>query len=324
MTLFIPLSLAYFVLVSFYAVWCYIGPSGLVLNIADIGQNNLHDIGGSIAAKYFTSASFLILAMVSVLVFLFSIYSVWVRNKMHSKSNIYVTYFLPLGIIFSLSFLTFTFLMKCCSGTIHPLNSIGRSIFENTLGGSLYPTLKLYLSVADSLSFLAVSAIFTAVCTLEPNLTWELEQEDGLYIDCRRTRKAVSQVASQFKWLKTYLLFSSALLLFGVIFLKMWTTWPLSYFSSKNVNNAKIFEETVNAIVAFEACLYVLLLVVVFIPVTFRLMHAGSLIAKIEMRESSEEKRRNWMALNGLSLSLSDTIQSVLAILSPFLPIFFN
>ena len=310
-----PLVLAYILLVIFYLIWCvltkYIG--NLPFELFD---KNVPLISGRIIfANYSTAATLLALIVTEFTVIFYSGYTVWKRRSFGYEFCNWTNFILPSLILCFISFVTFQLLNWWCDSLLKPINAIGREWFECLLGKNLFDLLEYSLEVSAVLTFSAVSAVIAAACTLDPKLAWNIlfkKQPSNCTI-----QKAMDEIAWQIRWMKYYLFMAAAFLVIGILCQKIWTALPLAYIPDEEYMAAKAFQEAANAIVVYYAVFFVLLLLVVFLPIGVRLQRAGTYISEIGLPDSNELERRRWMVNNKLTLSMAETIQSIIAVLSP-------
>ena len=307
---------AYVLLIAFYLIWCKIGSTGLVFDFGHRSVVDVATVGRSMFAKYFTAAMFLVLIVVEIGVFVFSVYTVRNRPKFGHSHKLWKYFGIPFPVFFVLVIGSFVILGSYCNVVIDPVNAIGRQIFEVVMGAELLYFLDKALTTSIVLAFVAVTAIVTAASSLDPKVIHEVA---GGRADEGQIQLARAEIAYQITWMKYYILTASLLLVTGVYFLMTWTALPLAYFTADESQKAHAFREAGNAIVVFEATFYVLVIAVVFVPIALRLLRAGAQMAAIEVPSVSEAERRVWMVKNGLTLSVGDSIQSVIAMLAPLL-----
>ena len=274
-------------------------------------------VGRSMFAKYFTAAMFLVLIVVEIGVIVFAVSTVKNRPRFGQSHNIWKYFGIPFLVFLFLVISSFGGLKSYCNAVIDPVIAIGRQAFEVVMGAELLHFLEEALKYSSLLAFVAVAAIVTAACSLDPKVIRGVG--GGGRANQRQIQLARAEIAYQITWMKYYLLTASLLLLTGVYFLRTWTALSLAYFAPDESQEAHAFREAGNAIVVFEATFYVLVLAVVFGPLTFRLLRAGAQMAAIEVPWVSEAERRVWMVKNGLAFSVGDTIRSVIAMLTPLL-----
>ena len=237
----LPLILAYAVLFMYFVVWCGIESSRPITNINDLLQG-IHKLPGQpIYKNYLTATTFLVLIIAELSVILFSIYSTYVRKKFSNEFEIYTDFFIPFFILAVISLVTSWIFGWICATAIHPMETIGRDVIQHMMGEGPYYLLYLSLIISGFLAFLAISAIFSAACTLFPRQIFHLND-----CECDRDKLlsiAKREIAYQIRWMKYYLFAAALLLIVGVHFLKTWTELPLAYIDEDNLAGLYAYRE---------------------------------------------------------------------------------
>ncbi len=319
---FVPLIFAYLLLTMFYLTWCVIGPTDLDFTVPSNSADNPLLAGRSTYAKYLTATTFILLVVTELAVIIFSICSIQHRTSLVNYHSTIKHYWFPFLVLFTVSFSTFTLLQAICGHALYPVNALGRRLIGDLIGVELLRLLDWSVNVSGFLAFLATAAIFTAACTLNRPMSMKFENDD--IEDVTTHHVEVARTANKLRWMRYYLFFSALLLTAGILFLKTWTAMPIAYFGADDSNLAMVFKTAADGIVLFNACFYVLLLLVVFFPIIFGLLRDGSRLADVELRSNEDGDRTSWMRTNQLSLSMSQTIQSVVALFGPLIVALLN
>ena len=311
-----PLIFAYIMSLVFYLTWCALAKhvGYLEIEIFDFDIDARLFPGRIIFAKYLTAAILLALIVTELVVILYSVYSVRNKRTFANEFNFCCNFLVPSTGFCILLFLSFLFLNTYFTPLINPINAIGREWFVCFLGKGLFDLLEFCLVVTYLLTLITISAAIGAASTLDPKLAWNIPSKKKRSKSAIQT--AIDEITWQVRWMKYYLCMAAAFLVIGILCIKAWTSLPLAYLEPKGMA-ANAFRETANAIVVNYAVFFVLLLVVVFVPVCMRLLRSAAHICEISLPSTSESDRRRWLAQNGLTLSVAETAQGVIAILSP-------
>ena len=198
------------------------------------------------------------------------------------------------------------------------IDHLGNGVFDKTVGhypagGAVLAALKRSIDVANIAGIVVATAVAVAVACLAP-----MPLQPGAAADIDQ---AVRDIAGRARDLK-YLLFAAAMVLFvAVVFMKAWRDWPLAYWDEAGRQAAgKAYEAVAAASVSYDACVFVLVLAAIFIPMALRLRAAGREVAARDPAVGSDPAARDrWLTAHGIVLSVSEQAQRVIAIVLPFL-----
>lgn len=303
-----------------------------------IGISSCNTLSEEPMRTYMVAAAFMVLLLVEVYAMVFAIGSVWNGNGTASRRQRSTQ---RVAFTVAAAFFAILIIVIMLFIGVDQIDAIGWSVFENTIGcmkvefpaGSRPDYLEyLLFSVRDKIpsgpgflswlvglinvglvgAVVASASIISASCTISPRVS-----HGGIQLT-----SAVIEVAEQNERLKRYLGLAALLMLIGVAFAALWSSWPLAFSESKIAYEegiAERFAHTVNGTVFFLSCLYTLVLAAMFIPIATRLRRAAVDLADRKLGSCTPVERRAWMIKNGLALSIGEAGQRIGAILAPIL-----
>ena len=326
-----------------------LGMTTVKLNISPTLQT-LNEIApnpiGEAFARMKVGVTFLVFLTVSTGVAIFSIWHVFGRSSRTQNRR---------WILFAILFFSLTngslFLLDCIYGLnknycnwyctdkhsfLDTLgtdpNGKGENIFELTIGK--HPKLlesdpKLFgsdfLEILEEFNFytyfvavIGGSLLFSAACTLAPYRAYSLFRKTKKHSEAQ-IESATREINKQLRWLKYYIFAGALLFVSALLYLNASREWPLVFFENSGDMDSKIFTDIVRSTVLFQAGHFALILLAAFLPITLRLKFAGERLASLMSQNSSNERQNSWMVERGLSLTVGETLQQTVAIVSPFL-----
>ena len=297
-------------------------------------------IAGEATARMKTGLTFFVLVCVSIGASCLAVISVWARTSSTRRLNIAVIW-----TFFSVLTCLILYVIDCS----FELNTFGltdntfldifgidsrthKNIFELTIGknpnfsgshpkffgSDLLKLLEKFNLAAFFFSFIGGSLLFSAICTLIPYRTYVIIRHPKKYSQ-KQIESAARQISKQMRDLKYYLFAGAFLLLSAILYVSASREWPLSYFPSNQAEDLNAFTDIIRSSVLFQSGHFVLILLAAFLPVALRLRNAGEHLSHIAFNSLKISQHKSWKAERGLSLTIGESLQGVLAVISPFL-----
>ena len=322
--MFMPLLYAYTAFVFYFSILCYMEPPTISVQITSLTDLS-HDYPNHFFSQIMVAIAFYVLTIVEVLVFGFVCVAVTARKIGGRKSHVVRTFFMPLLVVSSISVATLWVFESFC-GSVGLLENWQRYVLGiHTNDWNAFPPFlraDLVHEFESLIAIVVISTVLTATCMLSPTIETKAakskSKETNFKLTSEFVSRARSDIAQRLKWLRFYLAAAAMYLVAGILYTKLLiSSLHVYYFDGAELPNGDPRYAVANAIVGFNAILYVTLLVVVFGPVAYRLLRAGSFIGDLVCGHQSEKNRRQWLIDNGLAWSFRQMMQNIAAVSSP-------
>jgi hypothetical protein len=163
---------------------------------------------------------------------------------------------------------------------------------------------------------IGVSTLVATVASLAPEFV-----RTKRYASPRLVEQDARRLAALISTLKVVLFAASALLVLGMLVIDAWTSVPLTLAGASKADCPGIvrLEAVIGQYRIFQAAMFSLLLVSVFLPMALWLRDAAVKLDRARRDLSPPHGGANWLEENGLALSLSGYWTRGLALLAPLL-----
>ncbi|MYA59456.1 MAG: hypothetical protein F4X40_02705 [Chloroflexi bacterium] len=321
---FMPLWFGYLAVVGFYFLWCGLTPPLPVTEVSWASDDRTYQLN-AVFAQYSVTTAFFVVVLVELAVLAFVIRSVWTRRKFGAASELRQVFGTVWVGMFLLSAGTFCIFRSVCTDIgLHGTwerHVLGVPVRDSD-GWPSFLTSEQVAFWESLLAAATISAVLAAVCTASPRRIPAEERSSDNASDedvaMERSSAAQAEIANKLNWLRYYLAAATIYLITGVIYTKVAIS-SLLRVSDREMDTQLTLarDQAADAIVGYQASLYVALLLIVFMPVALRLLRAGKRIAEVELGPSAQQERRRWLARRGLSWSVGQNILNIAAVASP-------
>jgi len=190
--------------------------------------------------------------------------------------------------------------------------------------------LALWVDFANALGIAGAVFIAICVCAIAPktppgaapcengdtptdeNTISALKKEVEAYADDLEART---------RWLKYLLFGAAAILIAGVANMQIWRAWPTAILTAVDANTGMAYQQFADASIVYHSFLFALILIAIFVPMAAWMQRNARVLSETAKACKLLEVKTaaTWRQENGLTLSFSENIQRILAVLSPIL-----
>ena len=202
---------------------------------------------------------------------------------------------------------------------------LGNGLFEKTIGnpstcGPGLGLLEWFITRSNFAAIVAASFVAVAVGILAPAGLQVAKDENGAPPSKDVIDEMASNYAHKISDLKYLVISSSAVLFVGIVLAKAWLDWPLPFFADGAAAAKANYLKVAKSALTYETLYFVLILMAVFAPMALRLRAAAQALANTDPAIGQDEaSQKRWLSSHGISLSIGEQVQRVIAIAAPFL-----
>lgn len=206
------------------------------------------------------------------------------------------------------------------------IDFLGASVFDLTLNAYWQQTgilfsLSEWVDIANVMGISGAVFIAICVCAIAPAALPKPRSVSETPAFKVVVERMADDLEARTRWLKYLLFGASAVLISAIANMQAWRGWPVPVLKAVDPDTAKAYEALANATTQYHAFLFVLILIAIFLPMAMWLRRNARILSELAKENGliPNITPTAWREANGLSLSFSEGMQRVVAVVSPLL-----